>query len=75
MIMSFDLFNVPATFQAYINKALTDMMNVFYVVYLNDILIYNSSLKKHWDYIKQILKCLHKFQLFTNLKKCAFAVQ
>ena len=51
------------------------MMNVFCVVYLDDILIYNNLLKKHWGYIKQILKYLHKFQFFANLKKCAFAVQ
>ena len=75
MIMPFGLFNAPATFQAYINKTLADMMNVFCVVYLDDILIYSSSLKEHWDHIKQILKHLHKFQLFANLKKCAFAVQ
>ena len=75
MIMPFGLSNAPATFQAYINKALADMIDVFYVVYLDDILIYSSSLKKHWDHIKQVLKCLYKFQLFINLKKCAFAVQ
>ena len=73
--MPFGLSNVPATFQAYINKALADMIDVFYVVYLDDILIYNSSLKEHWGHIRQILKHLHKFQLFANLKKCAFAVQ
>ena len=75
MIMLFGLFNVPATFQAYINKVLTDMIDVFCVVYFDDILIYNSLLKEHWDYIRQILKHLHKFQFFANLKKCAFAVQ
>ena len=52
IIMSFDLFNASATFQAYINKALADMINVFYVVYFDDILIYSSSLKEHWNYIK-----------------------
>ena len=75
MIMPFDLFNVPATFQAYINKALAGIIDVFCVVYLNDILIYSNLLKEHWGHIRQILKCLYKFQLFANLKKCAFAVQ
>ena len=75
MVMSFGLSNVPATFQAYINKALAGMIDVFCVVYLDDILIYSSLLKEHWGHIRQILKCLHKFQLFANLKKCAFAVQ
>ena len=75
IIMPFGLSNVSATFQAYINKTLADMINVFCVVYFNDILIYSSLLKEHWGYIKQILKHLCKFQLFANLKKCAFAVQ
>ena len=47
MIIPFNLFNAPATFQAYINKTLADMIDVFYVIYFNDILIYSSSLKKH----------------------------
>ena len=52
MIMSFGLFNMPATFQAYINKVLTDIIDVFCVVYLDDILIYSNLLKKHWDHVK-----------------------
>ena len=40
LMMPFELINVPAFFQAYINKAITDLLNVIYVVYLNDILIY-----------------------------------
>ena len=44
--MLFDLFNTSAIFQTYINKALTDMIDVFYIVYFDDILIYNNSLKE-----------------------------
>ena len=73
--MPFGLSNVPATFQAYINKTLAGIIDVFCIVYFDDILIYNSLLKEHWNHIKQILKHLYKFQLFANLKKCAFAVQ
>ena len=75
IIMLFNLFNASVTFQTYINKILTDMIDVFCVVYFNNILIYSSSLEKHWNHIKQVLKCLCKFQFFINLKKCAFAVQ
>ena len=39
--MFFDLVNVSITFQTYINKVLINLINVIYVVYLNDILIYN----------------------------------
>ena len=38
--MFFGLSNAPASFQGYINKVLTKKLNVFVIVYLDDILIY-----------------------------------
>ncbi len=58
IVMSFRLINALTTFQAYINKALTELVNVFCVIYLNDILIYFSSLEEHQSHVKQILKWL-----------------
>ena len=42
--MSFNLVNASITFQAYINKVLINLINIIYVVYLDDILIYNVDL-------------------------------
>ena len=39
--MSFNLVNASITFQVYINKILINLINIIYIVYLNDILIYN----------------------------------
>ena len=39
-VMSFGLFNVLASFQDYINKILAEKLNIFIIVYLDDILIY-----------------------------------
>ena len=39
--MFFDFINASITFQAYINKILINLIDITYVVYLNDILIYN----------------------------------
>ena len=72
MVMPFGLANAPATFQAYINRALTGFVDFFCVVYLDDILIYSDSMEKHWDHVRQILERLRKFELFANLKKCRF---
>ena len=38
--MLFGLFNAPATFQKYINKILAQKLDVFVIVYLDNILIY-----------------------------------
>ena len=43
LIMSFNFVNVSITFQIYINRVLINLINIIYVVYLNDILIYNVN--------------------------------
>ncbi len=74
MIMSFDLINTFVIFQTYINKILTKLLNDFYVVYLNDILIFFVEKTDHVNHMKQILERLRKFKLYTSLKKCEFFI-
>jgi len=74
MIMSFDLINMSVIFQTYINKILTKFLNDFYVIYLNDILIFFIKKTDHVDHMKQILKKLRKFKLYVSLKKCEFFI-
>ncbi len=52
MIMSFDLINASVIFQTYINKILTKLLNDFYVIYLNDILIFFIKKTDHIDHMK-----------------------
>ena len=52
LIMPFRLANIPATFQAYINRALAGLIDIIYMVYLNDILIFSAKPAEYWRHIK-----------------------
>ena len=41
--MLFGLSNAPAIFQSYINKILAKKLDIFIIVYLDDILIYTKD--------------------------------
>lgn len=75
LVMPFGLANAPATFQAYINRALAGLVDVTCVVYLDDILIYSADLAEHWEHVKQVLERLRQFALYASLKKCQFFTQ
>jgi hypothetical protein len=72
--MLFDLINAPATFQTYINKMLADLININYIAYFDDILIYSSIYIKHQRYIRQILERLRQYKLYIKLSKCEFSI-
>jgi len=74
LIMSFELVNASATFQAYINWALTEHINFICVVYLNDILIYSQLKEEHKCHVCEILEQLQHYKLFVNLRKCVFSI-
>ncbi len=46
--MLFGLINVLAMFQDYINKILVGKINVFVIVYLDDIFIYTKNKSKEY---------------------------
>ena len=74
IIMLFNLINTSVIFQTYINKILTELLNDFCVVYLNDILIFFVEKTDHVNHMKQILERLRKFKLYASLKKCKFFI-
>ena len=70
--MFFDLVNASATFQTHINKILKSFVDVFCIVYFDDVLIYSNLKKKHWKYVRKILIVLLKHKLYAKFNKCIF---
>ena len=71
-IMFFELINALANFQSYIYLTLCEYLNIFCIVYLNDILIDLDDKNIHEKHVRLILEKFRKFKLFANLQKCFF---
>ena len=72
--MPFRLTNAPATFQAFINNILKKYLNVFIIIYFNNILIYSQTEEYHSDYINQVLRAPQDANLQVKLKENIFYV-
>ena len=54
------------------NDIFSDFLDVYVMIYLDDILIYLNNMSKHHQDVKEVLKCLHKASLYAKAKKCEF---
>ena len=71
--MFFGLSNTLAIFQGYINKILAEKLDIFVIVYLDDILICTKDLSQpHIEAMRWVFDILRKYSFFANLKKCCF---
>jgi len=74
-ILLFKLTNESISFQQYMNDVLWNFLNDFCQVYLDDILIYSKTKKKHRDHVKLVLSRLREAELQMNIQKCKFNVE
>ena len=74
IIIPFGLANTPAIFQLYINRALVGLIDIYYIIYLDNILIYFINLTDHQRYVREVLERFRNFKLYLKLFKCEFFV-
>jgi Reverse transcriptase (RNA-dependent DNA polymerase) len=73
--MSFNLINASATFQSYINEALRGYLDIFYITYLDDIMVYSERVEDHKEHVRKVLERLQQYNLYAKLSKCLFSVE
>uniref|UniRef100_A0A8C5R7U4 Gypsy retrotransposon integrase-like protein 1 n=1 Tax=Leptobrachium leishanense TaxID=445787 RepID=A0A8C5R7U4_9ANUR len=71
-VMPYGLCNAPATFQHFVNDIFRDLLDQFVVIYLDDILIFSSSLQEHRQHVTTVLQRLRENHLYAKLEKCTF---
>uniref|UniRef100_A0A3Q7I483 Reverse transcriptase domain-containing protein n=1 Tax=Solanum lycopersicum TaxID=4081 RepID=A0A3Q7I483_SOLLC len=70
LVMPFGLTNAPTTFCTLMNEILHPYFDQFVVVYLDDIVVYSSTLQEHVEYLKKVFNVLRKNQLYVKREKC-----
>ena len=73
LVMPFGLTNAPATFCTLMNEVFHEYLDKFVVVYLDDIVVFSSSLEEHVQHLKLVFQKLKENQLYAKLEKCSFA--
>jgi hypothetical protein len=72
--MPFGLRNAPAAFQHFMNNIFRDILDIYIVIYLDDILIFSETRELHIEHLKEVLQRLKNNNLYCNLEKCKFLV-
>ena len=76
LVMFFGLTNAPATFQFMMDDLFRDLINRGKViVYLDDILIFSSTIEEHRTLVPLVLNILQKAKLTCKPEKCQFETQ
>ncbi|KAK3529961.1 hypothetical protein QTP86_009347 [Hemibagrus guttatus] len=71
-VMPFGLTNAPAVFQALINGVFQDLLGKGVIAYIDDILVYSSSMEEHVRMVREVLCRLQQHHQYVKLEKCEF---
>jgi hypothetical protein len=72
VVVPFGLTNAPAIFMFLMNGIFKNYLDKFFIVFLDDILIYSKSEEEHEHHLRIVLQVLREHQLYAKLSKCSF---
>eukprot|EP00253_Pinus_taeda_P027065 PITA_27065 len=72
VVVSFSFPNALATFMCLINGVLHLYLDKFFIVFIDDILLYAKNEEEHVEKLAAVLRLLREHQLYANLNKCSF---
>ncbi|MBW0500875.1 hypothetical protein O181_040590 [Austropuccinia psidii MF-1] len=74
LVMPFRLTNAPASFQNLFNDIFYDHLDIYPVVYLDDIMVFPKSEEEHGTYVSTVLSRLRANNLLAKASQCLFHV-
>ena len=68
--MPFGLTNAPTAFMDLMNLVFQPYLDMFVIVFIDDILVYSSSSEEYSEHLRIVLQTLRERQLYAKLSKC-----
>ncbi|MBW0475614.1 hypothetical protein O181_015329 [Austropuccinia psidii MF-1] len=72
LVVPFGLTNAPASFQNLLNDIFADFLNIFAVVFLDDIMVFSSSEEEHVKHVAFFIQIMGDNHLFSKDSTCVF---
>ena len=70
--MPFGLCKALATFMRIMNDPFRPFIDDFFLVYLDDIFVFSTTLDEHVFHVKKVFDVLKREELYVKLSKCEF---
>jgi hypothetical protein len=72
LVMSFGLCNALTNFMRVMNDVFKHFLDDFFIVYLDDILVFSETWDEHVRHVKKVLDTLKRENLYVKMSKCEF---
>jgi Reverse transcriptase (RNA-dependent DNA polymerase) len=73
-VLPFGLTNGVAGYQRRTNTVLAKYLDKFVLIYLDDVLVFSTTLEEHEEHVKAVLETPNEAGMILNLEKCQFFV-
>jgi hypothetical protein len=71
-MVPFGLTHAPTTFMCLMDNVFIKYLDKFFLVFLDDIIIYSKDEEEHVENFRILLQVLNEHKLYANLSKCDF---
>ena len=71
-VMSFGLTSAPAYFMYLMNSIFFEELDVFVIIFIDDILVYSKTKEDHMKHLRVVLQKLREHKLYAKFSKYEF---
>ncbi|KAL8098905.1 hypothetical protein AgCh_031571 [Apium graveolens] len=75
LVISFRLTNTPAAFMDSMNRVFKTYLDIYVIVFIDDILIYSKTEQEHAEHLRIVLEILRNEKLYAKFSKCEFLLR